>query len=145
MATPVPVNRLLELARELKRRGVVRVALVNLAVAFVILQAAGLPVPHLLCPEVVSRAILALLIPGLPIALVVGWAYDLTSESVRRAGDGPDPADDQEKPPPEEYAGCPPGGSRRGAGFGAMALRIHAVPCYHRSRSESLPRMHETR
>lgn len=80
------IGRLQELARELKRRGVVRVFVVYVAAGFVVLQAVQLLVPLLLLPDWVSRLVLVLLLAGLPVALVLGWAYDLTPEGVQPAG-----------------------------------------------------------
>jgi TolB-like protein len=70
---------------ELKRRKVVRVAVVYAATGFAILQAADLVLPALLLPDTVYRALVILLLLGLPVALVLGWALELTPGGLRRA------------------------------------------------------------
>lgn len=72
---------------ELKRRRVFRVAAVYGAVAFVVLQVADIMVPVLALPEAVTRAIALLLILGFPIALAMAWAFEVTSEGVKRTED----------------------------------------------------------
>lgn len=71
--------------RELKRRNVFKVAVAYLAVTFVVLQGARLLIPALVLPEWFYRAVVALVILGFPLALVLGWAYELTPEGMRRA------------------------------------------------------------
>jgi TolB-like protein len=68
---------------ELKRRKVVRVAAVYAATAFVLLQAADLILPALLLPEWTYRMLVLLALFGFPVALVLGWAFELTPEGVR--------------------------------------------------------------
>ena len=91
--------------QELKRRRVIRTAVVYAIVAFVVAQVAELLLPALLLPEWAFRMVVALLILGFPLAVGLAWSFDLTSEGVRRTGaeeDGdapgsttePEPADD---------------------------------------------------
>jgi TolB-like protein len=68
---------------ELKRRKVVRVAVVYAATAFVLLQAADLLVAGLRLPEWVFPTITVLLVLGFPVALILGWALELTPHGVR--------------------------------------------------------------
>lgn len=75
---------------ELKRRKVFRVAAPYAAVAFVIAQVAALLLPALLLPEWGYRLVIVLLILGLPVALVLAWAYELTAEGLVRAAPGPE-------------------------------------------------------
>jgi TolB-like protein len=70
---------------ELKRRKVVRVALVYAATAFVVLQAADLLGTGLALPDWVFSAITLLVVLGFPVALVLAWALELTPDGVRRA------------------------------------------------------------
>ncbi|MEX2283576.1 MAG: hypothetical protein WEE89_13915 [Gemmatimonadota bacterium] len=70
--------------QELKRRHVVRVALVYVAVAFVVIQAADLLVPTLHLPEWRMTAVVVLALLGLPIALVLAWRFDLTPAGIQR-------------------------------------------------------------
>jgi TolB-like protein len=69
---------------ELKRRKVVRVAVVYAATAFVVLQAADLLAAGLRLPEWVFPVVTVLLVLGFPVALVLGWALELTPEGIRR-------------------------------------------------------------
>jgi TolB-like protein len=73
----------MSLLAELKRRKVFRVAVVYAATAFVVLQAADLVAAGLALPAWVFSAITVLVIAGFPIALVLGWALDLTPQGVR--------------------------------------------------------------
>jgi TolB-like protein/predicted Zn-dependent protease len=69
---------------ELRRRHVVRVAAVYAATAFVVLQAVDLLADGLALPPWIFSATTVLAIAGLPIALVLAWAFELTPEGVRR-------------------------------------------------------------
>jgi len=69
---------------ELRRRRVYRVAVVYAAVAFVIWQAADFALPALRLPDWVPTLVVVLTLVGLPIALVLAWAFDLTPEGIRR-------------------------------------------------------------
>jgi TolB-like protein len=68
---------------ELKRRKVVRVALVYVATAFAVVQAADVMLPRMGVPEWVTNLVVALAVLGLPIALVLAWALELTPDGVR--------------------------------------------------------------
>jgi adenylate cyclase len=74
----------LGLLGELKRRRVVRAAIVYGVVAFVVLQVADLLVPALLLPGWTYRLLALLLILGFPVALVLAYAFELTPEGIRR-------------------------------------------------------------
>jgi TolB-like protein/Flp pilus assembly protein TadD len=83
---------------ELKRRKVVRVAVVYAATAFVVLQVADIMLPSLGVPGWALSLIVVLLILGFPVALVLAWALELTPEGVRVT---PAPtAADHDQPPP---------------------------------------------
>lgn len=69
--------------RELKRRKVIRVAIVYAVVAWVIVEIASVMFPGLLLPEWSVRLVIGLAIIGFPIALVLAWAFELTPEGVR--------------------------------------------------------------
>jgi adenylate cyclase len=68
---------------ELKRRKVVRVAVVYAATAFVVLQAADLLAKGLGLPDWAFPTVTVLLVLGFPVALVLGWALELTPDGVR--------------------------------------------------------------
>ncbi|MEX2281671.1 MAG: hypothetical protein WEE89_04185 [Gemmatimonadota bacterium] len=69
---------------ELKRRRVVRVALVYGAAAFAVIQAADLIFPRISLPDWTVTLIVWLAILGFPIALVVSWVFELTPGGLRR-------------------------------------------------------------
>jgi TolB-like protein len=73
----------MSLLAELKRRKVFRVTVVYAATAFVILQAADIMLPRMGVPEWAMSLVVALIILGLPIAVVLGWALELTPEGLR--------------------------------------------------------------
>jgi TolB-like protein/Tfp pilus assembly protein PilF len=68
---------------ELKRRKVVRVAVVYAATAFVILQAADIMLPRLGVPEWAMSLIVMLVVLGFPVVMVLAWALELTPDGVR--------------------------------------------------------------
>jgi len=69
---------------ELKRRKVFRVATAYIVIAWLMLQVVDVVVPMLELPNWVGKLVLLLLIVGLPIAIVLSWAFELTPEGVRR-------------------------------------------------------------
>lgn len=70
---------------ELRRRRVYNVAILYVAVAFAVLEGAELIVPALPVPEWTYTAVVAVTLAGFPIALVLGWAFDITASGIRRA------------------------------------------------------------
>ena len=84
--------------RELKRRKVIRVAIVYIVVTWIIVEAASVMFPELLLPDWSVRLVIALAIIGFPVAMVLAWAFELT----------PDRGEDQsvpvEKPEAEPVA-----------------------------------------
>ena len=79
----------MSLLAELKRRKVVRVAVVYAATGFALLEAADLILPRLGVPDWSMNLIVGLVVLGFPIALVLGWALELTPEGVKRTDDMP--------------------------------------------------------
>ncbi|NGP54123.1 hypothetical protein [Thioalkalivibrio sp. XN8] len=74
----------MSLIAELKRRKVIRVAVVYAATAFAVLQAADIMLPQMGVPEWGLSLVVALIVLGFPIALVLGWALELTPEGIKR-------------------------------------------------------------
>ncbi len=72
---------------ELKRRNVFKVAIAYSVVAWLLAQIAQLSLESFAAPEWVIKSILLLLALGLPIALIFAWAFELTSEGVKREKD----------------------------------------------------------
>jgi TolB-like protein len=98
------MSRLGRLAHELKRRRVYRVAVAYAVVAFVIWQGAEIAFPALHLPEWALTLVVVLTIVAFPIAVVLGWAFDITPEGVKRTGpEGPAP-ERTELPAPSESA-----------------------------------------
>jgi TolB-like protein/Tfp pilus assembly protein PilF len=74
---------------ELKRRKVVRVAVVYAATGFAVLEAADLLLPRMGLPDWVMNLLVALVVLGFPIALVLGWALELTPDGIKRTESSP--------------------------------------------------------
>jgi TolB-like protein len=83
---------------ELKRRKVVRVAVVYAATGFVVLQVADIMLPSLGVPGWAMSLIVVLLTLGFPVALVLAWALELTPDGVRATPAST--AGDHDQPPP---------------------------------------------
>jgi len=79
----------MRLIEELKRRKVIRVAVLYLVASWGVLQVAALVFEVLGVPNTSMRLLLGLLAIGFPVALVVSWFYTLTSAGLRR-DDGTD-------------------------------------------------------
>jgi TolB-like protein/Tfp pilus assembly protein PilF len=71
---------------ELKRRKVSRVAVAYIVVAWVALQFLDLVLENLNAPDWVMQAVMALFAIGLPVALVLAWAFDITDEGIKATG-----------------------------------------------------------
>jgi len=89
--TQSPISRFYQ---ELKRRKVIRVAIVYAVVAWLIVEIASVMFPGLLLPDWSVRLVIALALIGFPVALVLAWAVELTPEGpVRDKGVEPKPAE----------------------------------------------------
>ncbi len=73
---------------ELRRRKVVRLAVIYVIVAVGVIQAADAIFPALDIPEWGVSLVVVLVILGFPIAVVLSWMFDATSRGVRKAGGG---------------------------------------------------------
>lgn len=69
---------------ELKRRNVVRVAVLYAVVGWLVLQIADLAMPRLGIPPWGVSLVIMLVVLGFPLALVLAWAYELTPEGIKR-------------------------------------------------------------
>jgi adenylate cyclase len=78
---------------ELKRRKVPRVVLVYAATAFAVVEVADIVMPRLGLPDWTVTLVIVLAALGLPIAVVLAWAFDLTADGVKRTEDAPAPGD----------------------------------------------------
>lgn len=72
---------------ELKRRNVFRVGIAYLVASWLVLQVVDVVAPMLDLPNWVGRAILLMLAVGFVISLILGWAFELTPEGVKREKD----------------------------------------------------------
>jgi len=76
--------------KELRRRNVVRVAGVYAVAGWVLVQIATTLEESMNLPAWFDGLVVALLIIGLPIALILAWAFELTPDGVVRTEDVPD-------------------------------------------------------
>jgi hypothetical protein len=72
-----------KLIAEIRRRKVFRVAVVYGATAFAVLQAADIILPRIGVPDWGMSLVVVLLVLGLPVALVLAWALEVTPDGVR--------------------------------------------------------------
>jgi TolB-like protein len=69
---------------ELKRRNVFRVGAAYLVVAWLLVEVSDTIFPRLGLPEWTVTFVIALLLLGLPVAVFLAWAFELTPEGVKR-------------------------------------------------------------
>jgi hypothetical protein len=69
---------------ELKRRNVYKVAIAYSVVAWLLLQAASTLFPAFEAPPWTMKVFVAVIALGFPIALIIGWAFELTPEGLKR-------------------------------------------------------------
>jgi len=81
-------NQPLSFFDELKRRKVFRVGIAYVVGAWLIAQVAALVADSFLAPVWVMQLIITLLVLGLPISLILSWAFDLTAEGIKRTDYG---------------------------------------------------------
>ena len=70
---------------ELKRRNVYKVAVAYAVVAWLLIQAASIILPTFEAPAWTLKVLIAALAVGLPIAVVLAWAFEITPEGIVRA------------------------------------------------------------
>ena len=89
--------------RELKRRKVIRVAVVYAVVAWVMVEVASVIFPGLLLPEWSVRLMIAFAILGFPIALVMAWAIELTPDGIKAESSISEKPQEDTAPTPDQY------------------------------------------
>ncbi len=89
-----------KLWQELQRRHVVRVGGVYALVAWLLAQIADLVLGNFNAPSWVMQSFLLLLIVGFPVALIIGWAFELTPQGFRREETASSDADSQDQTHP---------------------------------------------
>ena len=84
---------------ELRRRKVVRAGGVYAVAAFVALQLGEIVLPAFNTPDWALQSLVVAVALGLPVVLAVAWAYELTSEGLRRTQDAPEARSGQDAGP----------------------------------------------
>ena len=72
---------------ELKRRNVVKTAVLYAVVCWLVMQVADVGISLLGLPDWVGKAVVLLLALGFPLVLLFSWIYELTPEGLRRERD----------------------------------------------------------
>jgi TolB-like protein len=72
---------------ELKRRNVVRVGLAYAVIGWVLAQIAEFAFENFGAPEWVLKSFVVALLLGLPVALILAWAFEMTPEGIKREKD----------------------------------------------------------
>jgi TolB-like protein len=78
------------LIEELRYRNVFRVAVAYIVAGWLIAQVADLAADAFNAPDWVMQMLIIVLLIGLPVALFLAWAYELTPEGVKKAKDLPE-------------------------------------------------------
>src|SRR5210317_357879 len=68
---------------ELKRRNVFRVAIGYIITAWLLLQIVDLVLENINAPDWVMQVFMLAMAVGLPIALIIAWAFELTPEGIK--------------------------------------------------------------
>jgi serine/threonine-protein kinase len=74
---------------ELKRRNVYKVAVAYAVVGWLVIQVTATIVPALHLPDGLTSAVVVLTLIGLPVALVIAWAFEMTPEGMKRTENVP--------------------------------------------------------
>jgi len=77
----------MSLLSELKRRNVIRVALLYLVASWLVIQVADVGISLLSLPVWSGRLVFLLLMIGFPLVVVFSWVYELTPEGLKRERD----------------------------------------------------------
>ncbi len=77
----------MSLIAELKRRNVVRVGVAYAVIGWILAQVAEFAFENFGAPDWVLKSVIVVILLGLPIALFLAWAFELTPEGVKREKD----------------------------------------------------------
>jgi TolB-like protein len=77
------------LLKEMRRRNVFKVATVYLIASWLLIQIAETTFPALSLPEWTVTFVVMLLLMGLPIALILAWAFEVTPEGIKKTAEVP--------------------------------------------------------
>jgi len=80
--------------QKLKQRNVIRIGIAYIVGSWVLVEAASVLLPTFNAPEWVMRAMVLLLVSGLPVALLVAWMFEITPKGIKRE-DGSDTAEEK--------------------------------------------------
>ena len=69
---------------ELKRRNVFRTGVAYIVVAWLLVQVSDILLDTFEAPTRIMQAMVIALAVGFPIALILGWVYEITTEGVKR-------------------------------------------------------------
>jgi TolB-like protein/Flp pilus assembly protein TadD len=72
---------------ELKRRNVFRVGIAYVVTSWLILQVADIVLDNTPAPDWIMQVIMLLMAIGLPVALLIAWAFELTAEGIKKEKD----------------------------------------------------------
>jgi TolB-like protein/Tfp pilus assembly protein PilF len=72
---------------KLKERNVIRIGIAYVVASWVIIEVASVLLPTFDAPEWTMRALVLLLVAGLPVALLVAWMFELTPEGIKKEND----------------------------------------------------------
>jgi len=75
------IKRILE---ELRRRKVLRVAVVYMAIGWVLIEVTTVVFPALMLPEWTDRLVVVLILLGFPLAIILTWVFDITPAGIER-------------------------------------------------------------
>ncbi|MDH5621279.1 MAG: tetratricopeptide repeat protein [Gammaproteobacteria bacterium] len=76
--------------REFRRRKIIRAGLTYIVSSWLIVQMSDVFLDTFDAPGWILRAVITLVLVGLPIALVFSWFFDITSEGIQRTADLPE-------------------------------------------------------
>jgi len=77
----------MSLFAELKRRNVVRVGIAYVVLGWIIAQIAEFAFENFGAPDWVLKTVVVILLLGLPIALLLAWAFEMTPDGIKREED----------------------------------------------------------
>jgi TolB-like protein len=77
----------MSLFAELKRRNVIRVGVAYAVVAWVLAQVAEFAFENFGAPDWVLKSVVVVFLLGLPLALIFAWAFEMTSDGIKREAD----------------------------------------------------------
>ena len=81
------MTKTMSLFNELKRRNVFRVTIAYIIVAWLVMQIADVVLNNITAPEWVFQVLMLFLVIGLPFAVILAWAFELTPEGLKKEKD----------------------------------------------------------